>query len=68
MACEELAEPVTYLMNKSISEGIVLDLLKISCITPIYKSGDKSNPSNYRPIALLPSPLTKFLKELYMTN
>ena len=27
---------------------------KLSCITPIFKSGDKNNPSNYRPIANLP--------------
>ena len=30
------------------------DIFKISCITPIYKSGVKSDPSNYRPIATLP--------------
>ena len=29
--------------------------LKIARIAPIYKSGDKMNPVNYRPISVLPS-------------
>ena len=35
-------------------QGLYPERLKFSLIKPIYKSGDKSSPSNYRPISLLP--------------
>ena len=46
------------LINLSFNTGIFPDPLKIARITPIYKKGEKTNPSNYRPIASLP-PLSK---------
>ena len=55
IASEELAEPMTYIINNSINKGTVPDLLKISCITPIFKNGNKTDPANYRPISILPS-------------
>ena len=41
------------IINKSISEGIVPDLLKIAKIIPVYKKNDAFLPINYRPISLL---------------
>ena len=41
------------IINKSISEGIVPDLLKTAKIIPVYKKDDAFLPSNYRPISLL---------------
>ena len=38
----------------SIQQGIFLDSLKIAKVTPIFKSGDKENVSNYRPIPIPP--------------
>lgn len=52
---EELSEPLTYLVNQSFQEGTFPDLLKISLIKPIHKKEDTTIPTNYRPIALLPS-------------
>ena len=54
---------LTFLVNDSIKQGIVLDLFKVSCVIPIYKNGDSTNPSNYRPIAILPS-LNKILERI----
>ena len=38
-----------------IQQGIFSDSLKIAKVTPILKSGDKDNKSNYRPISILPA-------------
>ena len=49
----EIVQGLTMIINKSISEGIVPDLLKIAKIIPVYKKDDAFLPSNYRPISLL---------------
>ena len=46
-------KPLTHLINKSIHQGIFPDDLKIAKVFPVYKSGDKSDISNYRPISVL---------------
>ena len=38
----------------SLSTGLVPDKLKIAKVIPVFKSGDKDNVSNYRPISVLP--------------
>ena len=53
-AAEELAGPIRTIVNKSISLGIYPDDWKISRVMPLFKSGTKTNPSNYRPISLTP--------------
>lgn len=49
-----IAEPLCYIINKSICCGVVPDKLKLSKVVPIYKKGDANDISNYRPIAILP--------------
>lgn len=52
----ELTIPLTKLINQSFTESIFPDILKIAKIKPILKKGGKSDdPSQYRPIALLPT-------------
>ena len=46
-----------------LAQGIYPERLKFSLIKPIYKSGDKSSPSNYRPISLL-SVLSKIFEKV----
>ena len=52
-ACPVINEPLAFLFNKSLTEGVFPTIWKTAHIVPIYKKGDKSNCSNYRPIALL---------------
>ena len=50
----ELNDPLKYLFEKSIEKGVFPDALKIARVTPLFKGGDPSNISNYRPISVLP--------------
>ena len=49
-----IISPLINVSNKMLVQGIYPERMKFSLIKPIYKSGDKSSPSNYRPISLLP--------------
>ena len=42
------------LFNCCLKQGIFPDALKIAQVIPLHKGGEKSNPTNYRPISLLP--------------
>ena len=43
-----------YLFGKSIEKGVFPNALKIAGVTPLFKGGDPSDISNYRPISVLP--------------
>lgn len=49
-----IIEGLTNCINKSLEQGFFPDKLKIARVTPIYKSGSKADPTNYRPISVLP--------------
>jgi hypothetical protein len=46
--------PITHIINLSLSTGIVPTKMKIAKVIPIFKSGDRSDFSQYRPISILP--------------
>ena len=58
-----IKEPLYCVFNKSLASGKFPELLKLSKIVPLYKSGEKSIPDNYRPISLLPV-ISKVLEKL----
>ena len=62
---ETICQPVAILINKSMEEGTFPNKLKISKIIPIYKSEDKGQLNNYRPISLLPSISKIYEKVVY---
>ena len=49
----KIIEGLTIIINLSILEGKVPDLLNVAKIIPGYKNGNTCSPSNYRPISLL---------------
>jgi len=55
--------PLMYIFRKSIATGKVPEKLKIAKISPIFKSGDNLNVTNYRPISLL-SNFAKILEKI----
>lgn len=49
-----IAKELAACVNTSLKEGIFPDSLKTAKVTPIFKSGSKSEAGNYRPISVLP--------------
>lgn len=58
-----ICAPLCYIFNLVFETGKFPDNLKISQITPIYKSGDKTLCNNYRPISII-SNFAKILEKL----
>lgn len=56
---------LTKCINKCLELGIFPSSLKTAKVTPIFKSGNKSHPGNYRPISVLPVISKIFEKILY---
>ena len=50
-----LSTSIAVLINKSIVAGKFPNQLKLAKVFPVYKSGIKSDPCNYRPISILPT-------------
>lgn len=59
----ELTKPLFILFSESLATSTLPgDWLRAS-VTPVFKKGDKSSPSNYRPISLLPT-ISKILERI----
>ena len=48
-----IAETLTYIYNLCLTKNKIPKAFKVAKVIPIYKSGDHSDPSNYRPISIL---------------
>lgn len=58
-----LLRPLMHIVNLSITSGVFPSSFKLAKVTPIFKTGEKSNVNNYRPISLL-SVISKVLEKL----
>ena len=63
-----LAAPVTtvtltYVYNLSIMKSTFPNDFKLAKVIPLYKSGDSSKPSNYKPNSILSKPLEKHINK-----
>ena len=41
-----------YLFDSSLQSGIFPDLMKIAIVSPVFKTGDTADVSNYPPISV----------------
>jgi len=63
-SCSDLLCPIiAELFNQSVSSGVFPNCLKIARVVPIFKRGDATLVSNYRPISSLPI-LSKIFEKL----
>lgn len=59
----EVTPIITHLTNLCFKTGIFPNSLKRSIITPVFKSGERHDINNYRPISVLPA-LSKILEKI----
>ena len=59
-----IAKPLVHIFNLSLSCGVFPDHMKIAKIIPIFKNGQKTEFTNYRPISIL-SQFSKILEKLF---
>ena len=51
---EEIARPLSFLLNNMFANSIFPEAKKIAKVIPIYKSDERKQITNYRPISILP--------------
>ena len=49
-----ISKPLASVTNKSLAAGFIPQIYKIAKVIPLFKSGNKMEFTNYRPISLLP--------------
>ena len=49
---DQLIQPLKHIFTKSLNEFKLPEIWKQANITAIHKSGEKTNPENYRPVSL----------------
>ena len=62
-----IAPTLTSLFNRSLQTETFPSIWKKARVVPLHKKGDKQDPSNYRPISILPT-LSKILERAVHTQ
>ena len=57
----KLAPSIAHIINQSLKSAQIAEDLKTAKVTPIFKDGEKSKYTNYRPISVLPT-ISKILE------
>jgi hypothetical protein len=63
LSADNVVIPLTHVINLSLLNGIVPNDMKIAKVIPIFKSGDRAQFNNYRPISILPT-FSKILEKI----
>jgi hypothetical protein len=53
LCSQHISKPLTYIFNKSLSQGIFPAQLKYATVNPLFKKGDKPHLANNRLVSLL---------------
>ena len=61
---DQIVKPLVHIFNLSFSSGIFPSEMKTAKVIPVFKSGNRSDFSNYRPISLLLQ-FSKILEKLF---
>ena len=67
MANEVISPILTQIFNLCIRKGVYLSDMKIACVVPIYKKGEKNKCGNHRPISLI-SPFSKIFEKCILSQ
>ena len=62
---DSISEPLSYVCNMSLQEGLFPDELKIANVIPLYKCDDPKLFNNYQPVSVLPSVSKVFERIMY---
>ena len=65
LSLDILNEPLCYLCNRSLIEGVFPNGIKLANVLPLFKSGDPMLFNNYRPVSLLCVLSKVFKKVMY---
>ncbi len=64
-SAEVVACPLTAIMNASLTTSELPNIWNNSKVTPVYKAENPQNPSNYRPISILPVCIKTFERAVH---
>ncbi len=64
---EAIAPHLALIYNRSVDQGVFPNLMKHSKVVPLFKSGDDTDPNNYRPVSILPV-LSKVFEKLMLSQ
>lgn len=62
-----IAHYLAVIFNRCVDAGIFPDLMKYSKVIPLFKSGCKSDPTNFRPISVLPA-ISKIFEKIVLNQ
>lgn len=64
-AAPVITDPLTYIFNNSIENGVFPKDWKTAKVIPLHKGNEKSDPNNYRPISIINSVAKIFERIVY---